>query len=100
MNLAHELAAHKNANAVLSLFAAEFTGGPNQERIRFAIEVGPVMFFEVQCSRVSSEGGFSKAREEALLNAFGPDTQADMALFNTSSALALFRMQRHLTETS
>lgn len=39
------------------------------------------MFFEVQCSRVSSEGGFSKAREETLLNAFGPDTQADMALF-------------------
>jgi hypothetical protein len=52
-----------------------------KKEIRFAIEVGPVMFFEVECSRVGSEGGFSKAREEALLNAFGPDTQADMALF-------------------
>jgi hypothetical protein len=83
VNLEHELAADKNAHAVLSLFAEEFKALPDdlKKATRFAIEVAPVMFLEAESSRVGPVTAFSKQREDALIKTFPQNMQVDIALF-------------------
>jgi hypothetical protein len=83
VNLANELAADKNATMVLSVVAEEFTNLPESLRkeVQFALAAGPVVFFEVECSRVGPMTAFSRQREEALLNWLPRDTRTDVRLF-------------------
>ena len=83
VNLEHEIAADRNASVVLSLLAAEFKDFAPEinEELRFATEISPIVFLEVECSRAGSENTFLRARKEALLKTFPEDKQSDMELF-------------------
>ena len=83
VNLDHEIAADKNATAVLSLMAEEFSG-PTEEikkELRVETEIAPIVFLEIERSRAGGENQFLEARKEALLRSFPADEQEEMELF-------------------
>jgi hypothetical protein len=83
VNLDHEIAADKNASAVLSVLAQEFRDFPPdlKKEIQFVTEVSAVVFLDVEAARAETGDTFPEKRKDALLKRFSAVMQTEIEMF-------------------